>query len=90
MNEPIRRVEAFDEDKEIIIVDDASTGGTQDLLKKYEEKERFKIIYQPKNHGKGRALRVGFEKAEGEIITIQDSDLKYKPKDYPNSIRTYS
>jgi len=56
LNEPIRRVEAFDEDKEIIIVDDASTGGTQDLLKKYEEKERFKIIYQPKNHG----IRKGF------------------------------
>ncbi len=83
LSELIRRVEAVDLDKEIIIVDDASTDGTRDLLKKYEEKERFKIIYQSKNSGKGKALRAGFEKAEGEIIIIQDADLEYDPKDYP-------
>ena len=81
--ELIHRVDAVELDKEIIIVDDASTDGTRSLLKKYEEKEQFKIIYQSKNYGKGKALRVGFNKAEGEIIIIQDADLEYNPKDYP-------
>ena len=81
--EVVRRVEAVDADKEIIIVDDGSTDGSRDLLKKYEGRERFKVVYQSKNMGKGRSLRTGFEKAEGEIIIIQDADLEYNPKDYP-------
>ena len=83
LSELIRRVEAVKLEKEIIIVDDASTDGTRDLLKKYEEQERFKIIYQSKNAGKGSALRAGFDKAEGEIIIVQDADLEYDPKEYP-------
>ena len=81
--EVIKRVEAVNGDKEIIIVDDGSTDGTRTLLEKYEEKEDFKVIYQPKNKGKGAALRAGFEIAKGEVIIIQDADLEYNPKDYP-------
>jgi len=76
-------VEAVNGDKEVIIVDDGSTDGTRTLLKKYEEKEGFKVIYQPKNKGKGAALRAGFEIAKGEVIIVQDADLEYNPKDYP-------
>jgi len=83
LSELIRRVEAVKLEKEIIIVDDASTDGTRDLLKKYEGQERFKVIYQSKNAGKGSALRAGFDKAEGEIIIVQDADLEYNPKEYP-------
>ena len=82
MNELILRVEAVSIDKEVIIVDDASTDGTRDLLKKYEKKEGFEVIYQPKNKGKGAALRAGFEIVKGEVIIIQDADLEYNPKDY--------
>ena len=80
--ELIRQVEAVDQDKEIIIVDDGSSDGSRGLLKKYEGREGFKILYQSRNKGKGAALRVGFEKADGEIIIIQDADLEYNPKDY--------
>ena len=76
-------MEAVKLEKEIIIVDDASTDGTRDLLKKYEEQEGFKVIYQSKNAGKGSALRAGFDKVEGEIIIVQDADLEYDPKEYP-------
>jgi glycosyltransferase involved in cell wall biosynthesis len=82
LDELIVRVEAVNLEKEIIIVDDASTDGTRDLLKKYEEREKFKVIYQSENAGKGSALRAGFDKAEGEIIIVQDADLEYDPKDY--------
>ena len=83
LSELICRVEAVKLEKEIIIVDDASTDGTRDLLKKYEGQERFKVIYQSKNTGKGSALRAGFDMAEGEIIIVQDADLEYDPKEYP-------
>jgi len=79
----VARVEEAINDKEIIIVDDNSTDGTRDLLLKYEGKKDFKVIYQPKNKGKGAALRAGFDVAKGEIIIVQDADLEYNPKDYP-------
>lgn len=87
LDEIIARVEAVNLEKEIIIVDDASTDGTRQLLKKYEEREKFKVIYQQKNTGKGSALRVGFDKAEGEIIIVQDADLEYDPTDYPELLK---
>ena len=67
-------------EKEIILVDDFSTDGTRDILKKYEKK--YKVVYHKKNGGKGRALRTGFAFATGDIITIQDADLEYDPEDY--------
>lgn len=67
--------------KEVIIVDDYSTDGTVDILKK-NKKLYSKIIFLNKNYGKGYALRKGFAIANGDIILIQDADLEYDPKDY--------
>ena len=68
---------------EIIVVDDASTDGTQQVLKEKISTLADQIIYQPRNSGKGAALRAGFTAATGDVILVQDADLEYNPSDYP-------
>ena len=69
-------------DKEIILVDDCSSDGTTEILKKLD-REGTRVFFHEKNQGKGAALRTGFAEAEGDIILIQDADLEYTPDDYP-------
>jgi glycosyltransferase involved in cell wall biosynthesis len=69
--------------KEIIVVDDCSQDGTQEVLKERLSSIVDQIIYHPMNRGKGAALRSGFAAATGDIILVQDADLEYSPDDYP-------
>jgi len=78
----VRRVEATDYDKEILLIDDCSTDGTREILEEYKHREGFRVLYHSRNQGKGAALRTGFTHATGDIIIIQDADLEYDPKDY--------
>lgn len=66
--------------KEIIIIDDASTDGTNEILKSYEQ--RYKVIYHQKNQGKGAAIKTGLNHISGQYVIIQDADLEYDPNDY--------
>ena len=78
--------------KEIIVVDDASTDGTDKILKKMERKykdKNFKVIYKKKNEGKGAALKEGFLASKGDIVLVQDADLEYNPDDYPRLLEPF-
>ncbi len=69
---------------EIIIVDDASTDGTAELMRElFQHDDRVKLLFHPKNQGKGGALHTGFSHVAGDIVIIQDADLEYDPADYP-------
>lgn len=70
--------------KEVIIVDDFSTDKTRKLLRKLENK--YVILYQKKNQGKGAALKAGILKSTGDVVIVQDADLEYDPRDYKQLI----
>lgn len=87
LQEIIQRVkDAPVDDKEIIIVDDFSTDGTRELLKDKLGRLVDQVIYQPRNYGKGFALKTGFQHATGDIVLVQDADLEYDPREYPGLI----
>ena len=77
---------------EIIVVDDDSADGTREVLDRLRQewpasRPPLRVFHQPRNAGKGAALRVGFSKVQGPITLIQDADLEYDPRDYPKLIQ---
>jgi glycosyltransferase involved in cell wall biosynthesis len=86
VRELVNRVRAVPILKEIILVDDCSTDGTRDILRDLEGGE-VRVFYQPKNRGKGAALREGFRHVQGDVIVVQDADLEYDPAEYPRLIQ---
>jgi glycosyltransferase involved in cell wall biosynthesis len=72
---------------EIIVVDDCSTDGTREILRKSIEPRVSRVIYHDRNTGKGGALRTGFAAATGDIVIVQDADLEYDPREIPSVIQ---
>ncbi|MHB1038474.1 MAG: glycosyltransferase family 2 protein [Pirellulales bacterium] len=85
--ELVRRVRASDVPTEIILVDDGSTDGTRALLESWSTEPDLKIFFHATNQGKGAALKLGFEHAEGDAVIVQDADLEYDPAEYAKLIQ---
>jgi glycosyltransferase involved in cell wall biosynthesis len=86
IDEIVRRVLAVPLRLELIVIDDYSTDGTREYLQELQRELGFVLLLQPRNGGKGAAVRAGFAKAAGEIVLIQDADLEYSPEEYPSLI----
>lgn len=82
IREILEKVNSIDIDKEIIVVDDGSSDGTDKMLRdiKYDN---LKVIHHTTNRGKGAAFLTGLSHTAGEFVIIQDADLEYEPQDYP-------
>lgn len=84
LREVVEKVLAVPLEIELICVDDGSRDGSVEILKELQRHHpQIKILLQPKNRGKGAALRRGIQEATGLYLVIQDADLEYDPSEYP-------
>ena len=88
LKELVRRVQAVEIPKELILVNDFSTDGTPAILAELEKQyDNVRVFHQPKNMGKGAALREGFKHCTGDLVIVQDADWEYDPAEYPKLIQ---
>jgi glycosyltransferase involved in cell wall biosynthesis len=79
-------------DLEVIVVDDASTDRTWEILQALRQKapfDSYRFIRHDHNQGKGAGLRTGFALVSGELVTVQDADMEYNPQDLPVLVRKW-
>src|SRR2546425_2987198 len=79
-------------DLEVIVVDDASTDRTQEVLQELRQREPFamyRYVRHNHNQGKGAGLRTGFGLVSGDLVTVQDADMEYDPQDLAALVRRW-
>src|SRR5947199_6617011 len=79
-------------DLEVVVVDDASTDRTWEILQELRQKEPFntyRYIRHEHNQGKGVGLRTGFGLVSGDLVTVQDADMEYNPLELPTLVHTW-
>lgn len=80
----IEKVTTLGLDTEVILVDDASTDSTPDVIRELRRSHpNLRCIRHDKNAGKTAALKTGFAETRGDIVIVQDADLEYDPNDIP-------
>lgn len=84
-------VDLGDVEKEVIVVDDGSKDRSYSIAQSIAEKhpDMIRVFSQPKNCGKGAAIRRGFKEATGGLIVIQDADLEYDPQDFRQMLELF-
>ena len=83
----VRAVQLEGVEKEFIAVDDGSTDGSKEILEKLAGAPDFHAFFHETNRGKGAAIQTAISQARGDILLIQDADLEYDPRDYPELLR---
>jgi glycosyltransferase involved in cell wall biosynthesis len=79
----VERVLAVPLELELICVDDGSRDGSREIMQELQKQHaNLRVLLQPRNMGKGAALRRGIQEATGDFVVIQDADLEYDPADY--------
>lgn len=81
--ERVRLADVGPWEKEIIVVDNCSTDGTREILQGLERSDSLRIIFQPRNMGKGTSIRTAISHCTGDYSIIQDADLEYDPGEWP-------
>lgn len=69
-------------DIEVLIVESNSTDGSREIVQRYAEHPRVRLVLEERPRGKGYAVRTGLEHARGEVVLFQDADLEYDVNDY--------
>src|SRR5258707_14856082 len=73
---------------EVIAVDDGSSDGTWEIMRRYAERDpRVRAFRQETNRGKGAALRRAIGEVRMPFALVHDADLEYDPRDYPTLLR---
>jgi len=78
----LRAVFAAPYEKQVIVVDDASTDGTREELIRIRDDFGFTLLLHERNKGKGTAIKTAQSCVVGNVVIIQDGDLEYDPMDY--------
>lgn len=74
-------------DLEVIVVNDGSKDKTLEILEKLKKKYSIKLVTYKDNRGKSSALREGFKHVTGDVVTVQDGDLEYSPRDFNKMLK---
>jgi len=66
---------------EVVVVDDGSTDGSAKAAEGVGD-DRIRLLRQPRNLGKGAAIRRGLGESTSPYVVVQDADLEYDPREY--------